>query len=161
MEHMANKEQYFPPEEPEAAARFWRNPSGEVAMTDISVFRDTRDPRDWIVEDNDADGDSAVLKVIFTGYQAELHARAYSNWLQANRIKGAHPWWPIALAPKDGEEIALLCWLDDDAGYIMRRGCWGAGMWWNLEAGEPTPLEVLAWVPLPSREDRENVRRGA
>jgi hypothetical protein len=25
MECMANKEQFFPPEEPEAAARFWRN----------------------------------------------------------------------------------------------------------------------------------------
>jgi hypothetical protein len=130
-------------------------------VTGISVFRDTSDPRDWIVGDNDADGDSAVLKVIFMGDHAELHARAYANWLQANRFRGAHPWLPMALAPKDGEEIALLCWLDDDVGYIMRRGCWGAGTWWNLEAGEPTHLDVLAWVPLPSREERETVKRGA
>jgi hypothetical protein len=128
-------------------------------MTNISVFRDRGNPTTWIVEDNDADGDSAVAAAIFEGYQAELRARAYANWLQS-RIKGAHPWWPIALAPKDGEEIALLCWLDDDAGYIMRRGCWGAGVWWNLEAGEPVHLDVLAWVPLPSREERERVRTG-
>ena len=77
-----------------------------------------------------------------------------------NRFTEAHPWWPIALAPKDGEEIALLCWLDDDAGYIMRRNCWGAGTWWNLEAGEPLHLDVMAWTSLPSREDREKVRKG-
>jgi hypothetical protein len=26
-------------------------------------------------------------------------------------------------------------------------------MWWKLESREPVHLDVLAWVPLPSREE--------
>jgi hypothetical protein len=121
-------------------------------MTEIHVFPDRGDPTTWIVADDDADGDSAISAAVFEGYQAELRARAYANWLQS-RQREVHPWLPMPLAPQDGEEIALLCWLNDDAGYIMRRGCWGAGIWWNLEAGEPIHLDVFAWVPLPKRDE--------
>jgi hypothetical protein len=58
-------------------------------MTAISAFRDRGDPATWIVEDNDADGDSVVSAAIFEG--AELRAREYANWLQANRFREMHP----------------------------------------------------------------------
>jgi hypothetical protein len=44
-------------------------------MTDISVFRDRDGPATWVVEDNDAYGESAVSWITFEGYQAELSAR--------------------------------------------------------------------------------------
>ena len=50
-------------------------------MSEIYLGPDKKEPGDWRVEDNDADGDGSCAVTIFGGFEAEKRARAHAEWL--------------------------------------------------------------------------------